>query len=202
MIEAFTYKSWLGGMAMAITCLAFFPYIWSIFYGQTRPHVFSWVIWGMNTSVAFLATLAAGGGAGALVMGFSAAVTVFIAMLAYYKRADVTITLADRLFFVLALAAMPLWYWTEDPLWAMGLITFIELLGFAPTLRKTWVQPFSESLLFLGLLVLRNLLLIAALAQYSLTTVLFPAAMAAVCLLLMGIMAWRRPKFAAKSLKF
>jgi len=41
---------------MALTFVAFVPYFRSIFSGTTRPHVFSWVVWGTNTSVAFVAT--------------------------------------------------------------------------------------------------------------------------------------------------
>lgn len=194
-MEAGTYQSWLSAVAVILTCIAFLPYILSIFRGRTRPHVFSWVIWGMNTSVAFLATLHAGGGLpGAGVIGFSAGVTLFIAVLAYIKRADVSVTLTDRLFFIAALAAMPLWHWADDPLWAVWLITVIELLGFGPTFRKTWSQPFSESMGFLVLLVLRNTLVIAALDRHTTTTVLFPAAMAAACLALIAVMAWRRPQ--------
>lgn len=192
------YQSWLSAVAVILTCIAFLPYILSIFRGRTRPHVFSWVIWGLNTSVAFLATLHAGGGLlGAGVIGFSAGVTLFIAVLAYMKRADVSVTTTDRLFFIAALAAMPLWHWADDPLWAVWLITVIELLGFGPTFRKTWSQPFSESMGFLVLLVVRNAMVIAALDRHTTTTVLFPAAMAAACLALIAIMAWRRPQLAA-----
>jgi hypothetical protein len=196
-MEVGTYKPWLSAVAVILTCIAFLPYILSIFRGRTRPHVFSWVTWGMNTSVAFLATLHAGGGHGAGVIGFSAGVTLFIAVLAYMKRADVSVTPTDRLFFIVALAAMPLWRWADDPLWAVWLITVIELLGFGPTLRKTWSQPFSESMSFLLLLVVRNALVIAALDRHATTTVLVPAAMAAACLALIAIMAWRRPQLAA-----
>ncbi|MGI2326143.1 MULTISPECIES: hypothetical protein [Methylococcus] len=196
-MEASTYKSWLSAVAVILTCIAFLPYILSIFRGQTRPHVFSWVIWGMNTRVAFLATLHAGGGIlGSGVILFSAGVTLFIAVLAYLKRADVSVTTTDRLFFIAALAAMPLWHWADDPLWAVWLITVIELLGFGPTFRKTWSQPFSESMVFLVLLVVRNVLVIAALDRHTTTTVLFPAAMAAASLALIAVMAWRRPQVA------
>jgi hypothetical protein len=154
------------------------------------------VIWSINTSVAFLAVLHAGGGAGAAVIGFSAGVTLLITVLAWIKRADVEVTISDRLFFIAALVAMPLWHWMADPFWAVLLITMIELLGFGPTLRKTWAQPFSESVTFYALMLLRNLLVIAAMDQITLTTALFPGAMAAVCVGLIALMAWRRPLLA------
>ena len=193
-MEADEYKFWLSAVAMVLTCTAFLPYIFSILHGRTRPHVFSWVIWGMNTSVAFLATLHEGGGAtGSAVILFSAGVTLLIAVLAYFKCSDISVTRTDWLFFTVALAAMPLWSVADDPLWAVWLITLIELLGFGPTLRKTWEQPFSESMTFLVLLVVRNVLVIAVLERHTTATVLFPATMTLACIVLIAIMIWRRP---------
>ena len=184
--------AWLSAAAMALTFVAFVPYFRSIFAGTTRPHMFSWVVWGTNTSVAFVATLSAGGGAGAWAVGFSAAITLAVAGLAWARRADVHITRVDWLFFLAGLAAIPLWFVASDPLWAIVLVTAVELLGFGPTMRKSWHQPWSEPVSFLAILVVRNALVIAALEQRTLTTVLFPAAMAGACILLMGILVVRR----------
>jgi hypothetical protein len=185
-------EAWLSAAAMALTFVAFVPYFRSIFAGTTRPHVFSWVVWGTNTSVAFFATLSAGGGAGAWAVGFSAAITLAVAALAWARRADVHITRVDWLFFLAGLAAIPLWFVASDPLWAIALVTAVELSGFGPTMRKSWHQPWSEPVGFLAILIVRNALVIAALEQRSLTTVLFPAAMAGACILLIGILVGRR----------
>ena len=185
-------KTLLATVATVLTVVAFAPYLRSIQQGKTHPHVFSWVVWGINTGVAFFAVLAERGGAGSWVIGFSCAVTLFVAALAYHKRADVSITRMDWIFFVAAIATMPIWYLTDDPFWSVVLITIIELLGFFPTFRKCWHQPHSESISFLAILILRNALIVAALERYVLTTILFPVAMAAVCALLIAMMAWRR----------
>lgn len=177
---------------MALTYLAFVPYFRSILAGTTRPHVFSWVVWGTNTSVAFVATLSAGGGAGAWAVGFSAAITLAVAALAWVRRADVQITRSDWGFFLAGLAAIPLWFVASDPLWAIVVVTAVELSGFAPTIRKSWQQPWSEPVSFLAILIVRNALVIAALGERTLTTVLFPAAMASACALLIAILLWRR----------
>ena len=168
------------------------PYLRSMALGQTKPHVFSWVIWGINTGVAFVAVLAEGGGAGAWVIGLSSVITLYVAAVAYLKRADVSITRLDWFFFISALLAMPLWWWMNDPLWAVILITSIELLGFAPTFRKCWYEPYSESVAFLAILTLRNALIVAALEQVTFVTLLFPVAMAGACLALIGMMLVRR----------
>lgn len=186
-------KPLLSMLATVLTVLAYLPYIRSILRGHTRPHVFTWIIWSLATGIAFLAVLDAGGGAGAWPIGFSCAVSLFVAWQAFVRRTDITITQTDWLLFLAALAAIPLWLAAEDPLWAVVLITLTELLGFGPTLRKTWIQPHSESMNFLMILILRNALIIAALDQHSLTTVLFPAAAAVACGVLVAIMIWRRP---------
>lgn len=186
-------KALLGTLATVLTFVAFVPYLRAIHAGHTRPHVFSWVIWGLNTGIAFLAVLAARGGAGAWPIGVSCAVTLYVAGLAYIRRADVTTTRTDWLFFLAALASMPLWALAGDPLWAVVLITTIEVLGFGPTVRKCWVQPHSESLAFYAILIARNGLIVAALEHYALSTMLFPVAMAAACALLIALMLWRRP---------
>lgn len=183
-------------LATMLTVLAYLPYVYSIFQGKTRPHVFTWIIWGLATGIAFLVTLAEHGGAGAWPIGFSAAVSLFVAVVAYVKRADISITRMDWLFFIAALVAMPVWRVADDPLWAVMLITLIELLGFGPTMRKAWFLPYSESMSFLAILVVRNMLIIAALGQYSLTIVLFPGVAAVACLVLIVIMVWRRPQVA------
>jgi len=154
--------------------------------------VFSWVIWGATTFVVVLAQVEDSAGVGAWPIGVSGVITVFIAVLAYIKRGDISITRVDWMFLVLALSSLPLWYFTSDPLWAVVVLTTVDLLGFGPTVRKAYSFPHSESVAFFALFMVRNLLVIAALENYSLTTTLFPAAIAATILLLILMIAYRR----------
>ena len=186
------YKELLSAVAIALTFIAFFPYIRSILNGAIKPHVFSWIIWGSTTFVVFLAQLEDNAGAGAWPIGVSGIITMMIALLAYSKRADIAITKTDWLFFVSAMSSLPFWYFTSDPLWAVAILTTVDVLGFGPTVRKAYAFPHSESLLFFALFTARNLIVIMALENYSITTVLFPAVIAAACVLLMAMVAYRR----------
>jgi hypothetical protein len=186
------YKEILSAFAIALTFAAFVPYIRTIIHGTTKPHVFSWFIWGTTTFVVFLAQLEGKGGVGAWPIGVSGVITIFIAFLAYVKRADITVTKVDWLFFISALSSLPLWYLTSDPLWAVVILTTIDVLGFGPTVRKVYNFPHSESLLFFALFAARNLIVIGALEAHSVTTVLFPAVIAAACMLLMAMATYRR----------
>jgi hypothetical protein len=186
------YNELLSAVAIALTLIAFFPYIRSIITGAIRPHVFSWVIWGATTFVVFLAQLEDGGGTGAWPIGVSGIITIFIALLAYSKHADISITRTDWLFLVTALSSLPFWYIASDPLWAVVILTTVDVLGFGPTVRKAYYLPHSESLLFFGLFAARNLIVILALENHSVTTVLFPAVIATACILLMSLVMYRR----------
>ncbi len=189
-----TYKAILSGVAIALTFLAFIPYIRSILKGITKPHVFSWIIWGTTTFFVFLAQLDDNGGVGAWPIGVSGIITVMIAYLAYTKRSDISITKSDWLLLIMAMSALVLWYLLKDPLWAVVVLTIVDSIGFIPTIRKVYHAPYSEPLSFIILFFLRNILVILALEHYSITTVLFPAVIALDCLLLIALIMIRRQK--------
>ena len=119
-------------------------------------------------------------------------VTLYVACLAYIKKSDILITKTDWLFFLLAMASLPLWYLTADPLWAIVILTAVDVLGFVPTFRTAYSQPFKEQLRFFVIMAVRNLISILALEHYSLTTVLFPAVIAAACLVFILMVLCRR----------
>lgn len=170
-------KAVLSGLATVLTVLAFFPYIRSIWSGQTKPHVFSWVIWGVTTCIAFFAQWVGGAGVGAWPIGISGVITLGIAVLAYTKRDEIVIAFWDWVFFVSALAALPFWMLTSDPFWAILVLTIVDLLGFLPTIRKCVDAPEQENMSLYVIMFFRNLAVLGALETYSWTTVLFPAAM-------------------------
>lgn len=187
-----TLKALLSAVAISLTFIAFLPYIRSTFQGKIKPHVFSWVIWGSTTFIVFLAQLEDNGGIGAWPIGVSGLITIYVACLAYVKKSDSTITKTDWLFFLSAMASLPLWYFTSDPLWAVVILTTVDVVGFGPTFRKAYRHPFEEHVTFFALFTVRNLIVIMALEHYSLTTVLFPAVIAAVSLILILMIAYRR----------
>ncbi|PSJ18055.1 hypothetical protein [Nitrosomonas supralitoralis] len=190
------YKEIVSAIAIALTLMAFIPYIRAILKGSVKPHVFSWIIWGATTLLIFVAQLEDKGGVGTWPIGVSASITIFIAYLAFLKRADISITRTDWVFFISALSSLPLWYFTSDPLWAVVLLTTIDVIGFGPTVRKIYHFPYSESLLFFALFTVRNVLVILALENLSVTTLLFPVVMVGLCILLIALISYRRRFFA------
>ena len=185
-------KDLLAATAIVLTFAMFVPYIRSIRNGRTRPHAISWIIWTLGTFVVFVAQIADGAGAGAWPVGVSGLLTAYVAVLAYSRRTDTSTTRTDWVFLALAAIALPAWLLTSSPLLAVALLTGVELAGFGPTFRFAFTHPYDERVGFYSLGAVRNVLTVAALEHYSLTTALFPAAKGIVCVLLVAMIGYRR----------
>nr|WP_225908152.1 hypothetical protein [Hyphomonas sediminis] len=177
---------------MLLTFVAFYPYVRGILRNEIRPHVFSWAIWGAGTFVVALAQLSDGAGVGAWPIAVSGVITVLVAILSSLKSADTKFLSSDWMFLLLAVSALPLWYFTETAFSAVLVLTVVDLLGFGPSVRKAYANPRDENALFFALGALRNGLVVAALEHYSWTTVLFPAAVGVACLLFVAMILVRR----------
>ena len=186
------HKELLSTAAIILTFVAFAPYIRGILRDEIRPHLFSWVIWSCTTLIVFAATVKGGGGVGAWPIALSGVITLYITMLAHRHRADSTITRLDWVFFVSALSTIPIWYLTSNPLWAVIILTTVDLLGFGPTLRKAYYRPYEEGISLYAIYAFRNLLVVGAMEAYSLITLLFPVAIALACLVLIVLILIRR----------
>lgn len=169
-------KELLGCLSIALTVIGYAPYFWSIFKGQTKPHMFSWVIWTIVNGVAFIGPYSRGAGAGSWVAGFTALLCVTIAVLSL-RYGEKRIVKSDWIALIVALAMIPLWCFTHDPLGALILAILIDVAGCYPTVRKSYINPYAENLFTWSISGVRSLVSFFAIEQYSLVTMIFPLAM-------------------------
>ncbi len=182
----------MSGVATILTIVSFVPYIVDIWRNQTKPHVLSWTIWAMTTCVVGVAQWVAGAGWGAWPTLISGGITVGVAGLAAYRVDQVTITRWDWVLFGIALGMVPLWGLTHTPIWSVIVLTLVDVLGFIPTIRKSWHDPYSENLTMYGLMGIRNAFGIVSMESFTVTTLIFPTAMLAAILVTTPLIAWRR----------
>ncbi|NBV83767.1 hypothetical protein EBR57_06580 [bacterium] len=182
----------LSAIATCLSIVGFVPYIRTILTGQTRPHVFSWVIWAITTLLVGCGQWAAKGGVGAWPTAVSGLLTVGVAIMAYTRKGDRSILPIDWVFFVIALLAIPIWAVTADPFWSVLILTAVDILGFLPTIRKVYSDPYCENLTTYWILFFRNIVAAAALESYSATTLMFPIAMSATILVMIPLVLVRR----------
>lgn len=142
-------------------------------------------------SVGFSAQVVEGAGVGSYVLGTALLTTCAIAVLAFVKG-ERRGTRSDWFCLITSLSAVPLWFLVDDPLPSVILITTIDLLAYGPTYRKAWVYPREELLLMWFLGTAKFIFALLALEQYTLSTWLYPAAIATANGFLCVLLIYRR----------
>jgi len=168
-------RSILGVAATIIALISYIPYFRDIVAKKTKPHAFTWLIWGVLTGIAFVGQLAGHGGPGAWVTAFTAVVCITIAGIAAVDGQR-NIVPADWFALGGAAVALLVWFATRGPLLSVILITIIDNIGFIPTLRKSYDRPFEETMSTFALSGFKWVLGLLALERFSVVTALFPLA--------------------------
>ena len=167
------YKEVLGLTATIVAFASYVPYFRDIFSGKTKPHAFSWLVFGIITLIGFIGQLYGNAGPGAWVTGFSGLICFIIFYFAL-KKGEKNIVLLDWVSLVGAFIAILFWVFTKDPLLSVVLITLISILGFFPTIRKSYMKPNQETLVSYTLSGLKFVLSLFALNSFSIITALYP----------------------------
>jgi len=169
-------KVFFGLASVVMTFIQFGPYIRDILTRKTFPHAFSWFVWGLPCCIVFAAQLAEGGAAGAWATGFTTVACTAIFFLSLYFG-DHDIHLIDWICLILAISAILIWAITKDPLGAVILITLADVLGFVPTMRKSWHKPQEETLSSYFVAGFKWILALMAFQKLSLVLWLYPVSM-------------------------
>lgn len=166
-------KEIIGLVAVILTFVGYVPYIRDTIKGKTKPHVYTWFIWGLITAIAFGLQLSANAGPGAFTT-LAAAIVCFIIFGFGLRQGERDITTSDTIFLTLSLAALVLWLFAKQPVLSVILVSIIDILGFVPTIRKSWHKPYEETLISYEINTLRFGLALLALNHYTIVTVLYP----------------------------
>ncbi len=165
--------SLFGFLSVAMMVCSRAGYFTGIFRGRTRPHVFSWFIWGTISSIGFAAQVAEGAGPGSWARGFGSATCYLLVVLSYFKG-EKNIGLSDWVTLAVALSAIPLWVVTKTPFWSVVIVCFIDTIGYLPTLRKSWAKPREEQAVSYLFSCLGAAFSLVAIKQYTPSTWLYP----------------------------
>ncbi|MGZ2745326.1 hypothetical protein [Burkholderia stagnalis] len=176
-----------GVIGSAVSLLAAIPYGLAIFRRAVRPHLFTWLIWSVVTAIAAAGQWVAGAGPSAWCTAAIAA-TCFLTFVASLFRGERGWTVSDWVFLGAAFSAVPVWVLARDPTASVCLVTLIELAGLGPTIRKSFRDPWSESLAYFALCVVKYALAVLALRTWSVAVAFYPivniAASIGVCMLM------------------
>jgi hypothetical protein len=166
----------IGGVLIAGS---FIPYIHDIIKSKTEPHVYTWFIWSITHLIAALAILEGNGGLFAALSVASGGILSFAIFLTSLRHGTRNITSFDTGTLIIAILAVLIWWKLDHPEWAIIMITLIDVLGFLPTVRKTWLDPHSESIVAWSLYAFGNIAALLAITNYSIMTSFYIVAMIA-----------------------
>jgi hypothetical protein len=138
--------------------------------------MYSWLVWAILQIVGVAAQLKDGAGYGAWALAVGA-LFCFAIFLLSFKYGTRNITRFDLLCLIAAVCAIGIYLFISNPVWATVVVAVIDFVGFLPTFRKGFEEPFTETPSTFLLSALANALSIAALQHYSVTTVFYIASL-------------------------
>lgn len=187
----FELKSIFAIVAAVITVTAFFPYIRDLLQGRTQPHIYTWLIWAITQSTAVAGIWYGGGGWGAVNLTAGTAF-VFVIFFLSFKYGTRNITTFDTVMFIAALGAIFVWWGLDNPVLAVLLATAIDIVGYFMTFRKSFEEPWSETVGTWAAFVVGNVLSLFALNAFNILTLTYIVTIIVANLIVVAICLVRR----------
>ena len=188
----FGIKTFFVILSVAAGLAAFLPYLRDIFSLKTKPHAYTWLIWAITQGTATLGIYYGGGGWGGLelTIGTIFVIAIFLFSLKYGTK---NIKKSDTIVLVLAIFAILIWWQLKQPLLSVLMVSAIDVSGYIPTFRKSYQNPWSETLTAWFLFALSDVFSILALSKYNLLTVTYLTSIAVANIVLFLFCVCRRP---------
>ena len=166
-------KILFGIVSIIFAAIAYYSYFRAMALGKTKPHAFSWLVWGLLSGIGFLTQVSAHAGIGAWATGVTSVVSLTISCFAFRmggthpKRFDWVLLSAALLSLLLLLVVK-----SEK---AALLLTLAALVaGFAMNIRKAYRKPQEENATAFWLNTLKFIPAIFALSFFNFMTVAYP----------------------------
>jgi len=186
-------KFWFAIMATMAGIVAFLPYLRDMLARKTRPHAYTWLIWVLTQGIAVAGILRGGGAWGALnlVAGLLFCILIFVLSFRYGTR---DITRGDTSILLGVVGAILLWVVFDSPLLSVLFVTGIDMLGYVPSFRKSYADPWGETLSSWFLFALSDVFALFALSEYNLLTATYLVSITVANLALLLFCTYRRTK--------
>lgn len=193
MLNNLDFKLIISLFATVLVVYGYIPYFKDIFLGKTKPHLYTWLVWTITFGTATLALWRGGGNYGAIgmVTGMFLVLSIFILSFKYGTK---NITRSDTFILVVALSAILVWWQLDSPLLAVLMVSAIDGMSYIPTLRKSFEEPWSETLSYWFIMAMADVLIITSLAEYNFLTVTYLAVLTVANLTVWSICFFRRKK--------
>ena len=159
--------------AVVLATARYGTYFFTIYQGKTKPHAFSWLLWGAVTGVDTFAQFDLDAGPAAWALAFVSATCLLIAALAFFIG-ERDYTRSDWIALVACVTAIPVWKATQNPLAALFVVMAIDALTYWPTVRKSFNKPQTEPPISYGFAGMRYFLMLFAVPDPTWENLMYP----------------------------
>lgn len=184
-------------LATLLGIAGFVPYIRDMLRRTTRPHAYTWLIWVLTQGIAVAGIWHGGGGWGSLNL-MAGVVLVAIVFVLSFRYGTRDITRGDSLVLFAAIGAILVWSVFDLPLLSIVFATGIDLIGYAPSFRKSYADPWGETLVSWFLFGISDVMALLSLSEYNLLTTVYLGAITAANFALLVFCRYRRMKIPEK----
>lgn len=153
-------------IAVILTFIGYIPYYRDILRGKTRPHIYSWSLWSLIT-ILIIALQITGGAGSAIWVTIAAGLFCLGVVILSFRNGKREITKLDTMVASLALIAVLCWLIIDEPIISMIFVIAADMLAFIPAIRKSWIDPRSETLALYAITTVRFLFALAAIESYT-----------------------------------
>lgn len=163
------FKLFFALVAVATMIAAIVPYVIDTFQGKTKPHLYTWLIWSVTGCIVTAGYMYGQGGYPVVTSAIGTVFCIFVFIISF-KYGTRNITASDTVALLVAGVAVFMWIGLNNPLLSILLGVSIDLIGYWPTFRKTYIEPWSESLVSWALWIATPLFSVLALSSYNIYT--------------------------------
>lgn len=160
--------------ATAVGAVGMTLYLRDLVAGRTRPHAFTWILWGLLGSTACAYMLGSGERLAALPYFGQGVFCSGIAVYTLARWGWSDISRFDWLCLGLGLATLAGYIVARHELVTAVMVTLTDILAIMPTFRKSWHHPHGETLAAYLAGAFIDACTIFALSHRTLATVLYP----------------------------
>jgi hypothetical protein len=167
------YHAVLAALSGVLTVVAMVPYVKDIFMGTTRPNAISFSLWTVLQVIALSAQLEAGASWSIVVVILVTVNTAIISVIAFTRYGYRKYGKTEGISFALAIVAIAALQY--NPEFAIVCAIVADLCAAAPTVKKTYLDPQSESANGWGLMTLGFALGTLSTQKWDFANVAMPA---------------------------
>lgn len=170
------YHFIFGIIAATCSIVAETFYIPSILRHETKPNRASWIIWNI-TNIILLASYFSLGARTTILLPVIYCINGFIILILAIRYGVSSWSRLDFVAIFIAVCSLIIWFITKNPLTALLMNLVMDASGYLPTIRKSYIDPSSESLIAWSFIFLGTCFNLLAINVFSFGIIIYPIVM-------------------------